>query len=148
MTNIFNNMQVPFTAPAKVAAPEAVKVQDAVAASNVSGTDKVELSSQPKQRKGPIRAVKDFIGGIKKFFASAGEYVKGTVKGIATGAALGSVIYTIGDIANKAKKKTGKAHMVLAGVAAVGSIAANLWNASLNASEKSSNIDHRYSGHQ
>ena len=38
--------------------------------------------------------------------------------------------------------------MVLAGVAAVGSIAANLWNASLNASEKSSNIDHRYSGHQ
>lgn len=148
MTGIFNNMQVPYTAPAKVATPEAVKVQDAVAASNVSGTDKVELSSQPKEKKGPIRAIKDFIGGVKKFFSTTGEYAKGATKGVVTGAALGSVIYTIGDIANKVKKKTGKAHMVLAGIAAVGSVAAGLWNASLNASEKASNIDHRYSGHQ
>lgn len=148
MTNIFNNMQVPYTAPAKVASPETVKVQDAVAASTVSGSDKVELSSQPKQRKGPIRAVKDFIGGVKKFFSTTGEYVKGTVKGLVTGAALGSVIYTVGDIANKVKKKSGKGHMVLAGIAGVASVAASLWNASLNATEKASNIDHRYSGHQ
>lgn len=141
-------MQVPYTAPAKVASPETVKVQDAVAASTVSGSDKVELSSQPKQRKGPVRAVKDFIGGVKKFFSTTGEYVKGTVKGLVTGAALGSVIYTVGDIANKVKKKAGKGHMVLAGIAGVASVAASLWNASLNASEKASNIDHRYSGHQ
>lgn len=148
MTSIFNNMQVPYTAPAQVAPNQTVKVKDAVAASNVSAGDEVELSAQPKQRKGPIRAVKDFIAGVKKFFSTTGEYVKGTVKGVATGAALGSVIYTVGDLANKAKKKTGKAHMVLAGIAAVGSVAAGLWNASLNASEKASNIDHRYSGHQ
>lgn len=141
-------MQVPYTAPAKVASPETVKVQDAVAASTVSGSDKVELSSQPKQRKGPVRAVKDFIGGVKKFFSTTGEYVKGTVKGLVTGAALGSVIYTVGDIANKVKKKSGKGHMVLAGIAGVASVAASLWNASLNATEKASNIDHRYSGHQ
>lgn len=149
MTNIFNTIQsVPYTAPAKVSSPESVKVQDAVAASNVVGQDQVELTAQPKKKKGPIKAVKEFIGNIKKFFSTAGEYVKGTAKGVVTGAALGSVIYTVGDIANKARKKTGKGHVVLAGAAAVISVAANLWNASLNASEKASNIEHRYTGHQ
>lgn len=148
MTSIFNNMQVPYTAPASVAAPETVKVKDAVAASNVAQEDKVELSTQAKEKKGPIKSVKEFIGNVKKFFSTTGEYVKGTAKGIVTGAALGSVIYTVGDIANKVRKKSGKAHVVLAGVAAAGSIAANLWNSSLNASEKASNIDHRYTGHK
>ena len=148
MTNIFNGIQtVPYTAPAQTAPQSSVQVKDAVASSSVSTGDKVDLSSKSKEKKGPVRAVKDFIASFKKFFSTTGEYVKGTAKGLVTGAALGSVVYTAGSIVNKVKNKSGKAHIILAGVAAAGSLAVNLWNASLNASEKASNIEHRYTGH-
>lgn len=147
MTNIFNGVNsVPYTAPAEVSKRPEIQVRDVVS-SNPVGSDSVEISGNKKVKKGPIKALKGFIGNVKKFFASASEYVKGGFKGIVTGAALGSVIYTAGSIINKVRNKNGKGHIILASLAGIGSIAANLWTASLNSTEKQSQIEHRWTGH-
>lgn len=162
-SDIFNNMQLisqPVTQPQKQQAVSSpVTVKDAIPSSGVTNqeSDTVELQTQPKQKKGIIRKVKDTIANIKKFCAATKEYTKGVFKGVFAGAVAGSVVYTAGDIFNAVKKKAAekaetqakrmpnKALAVLVGVAALG---INIWTASLNATEAKSNIDHRWTGHK
>ncbi len=165
-TNIFTNMPgfntVAPTQNSSASNPSAqIKVKDAIEAANVksqTNSDNVELSSKEneKEKKGPIKTVKSFIASIKKFFASAGAYINGTFKGITSGAVAGSVIYTLGSIINgikaKSAAKTGADFKKLpnkaAAIAAAAiALAANIWNASLNATEKQSEIEHRWTGH-
>ena len=168
MTGIFTNfpktaMQETPKAPTSVQnqAPQSVTVKEAIPASTVSN-DSVDLSNK-KEKKGIIKSVKGFVAGVKKFFAAVGEYTKGTFKGIATGAIAGSVVYTAGNafnairqgLANRSAEKAGEQvakvvkkfpSKVAAGLVAVGALAANLWTASLNTTEKQSEIDMRWTG--
>lgn len=172
MSDIFNSMQIPYSTTTQktetpAAAAPTVTVKEAIPASNVQEQqpDTVEISSKKTEKKGPIKSLKGFIANIKKFFATTGEYVKGTVKGIASGAVAGSLVYTAGaaingvkqGTANRAAKKAGQEvaatvkkipNKALAVVVGGVALAASLWNASLNATEKNSNIDHRWTGHQ
>lgn len=147
-----------------------VQVKDVIPATETKATtpvtDSVEITTQPKEKKGIIKSVKTFIANIKKAFATVSEYSKGMAKGAATGAVAGSLVYTLGAIMNgvktkaaqKAAQKAGEEFVLknvkripnklLAGIVAVGAIAVNLWNASLNATEKKSEIEHRWTGHQ
>lgn len=167
MSSIFSNFT---TAATKVQQPQETKqvtqpiAVKEVIAENTQSADTVELSSNNKEtKKGPIKAVKGFIANVKKFFATAGEYTKGAVKGITTGAIAGSVVYTGGTVfnairqgvANRSAQKAGEEvakvvkkfpSKVMAGVVAVGALAANIWTASLNATEKQSEIDMRWTG--
>ena len=172
MSDIFTNMQIPYSAPtqAKEAAPvqttQPITVKDAIPTTKVKEqqTDSVEISSQENKKKGPIKSLKEFIANIKKFFATTGEYAKGTAKGITSGVVAGSVVYTAGSVINFAKQKAANSAAKKAGeetakvvkkipnkalAVVVGGIAlaANIWTASLNATEKGSNIDHRWTGH-
>lgn len=154
MTNIFNDMP-PVTMPTRtvVAVPQATTtVQTAIpAAPATPGTDTVEISKEKPKKQGPIKKLKNFIANIKKTCATAGEYVKGGTKGITSGVVAGSVIYTAGQIAKKFAKEGSKLAKVpnkaFAIVAGVGLFAANIWTASLNATEKRSDIEHRWTGH-
>lgn len=146
--------------PVKPSASQPVSVQEAIPAASVNNkpqTDSVELQSAPKKKRGPIRVLKDTIAGIKKAFASFKEYAKGTVKGITTGFAAGSMVFTAGSIFNALKAKSAQKaglevvkkfpNKLVAGVVAAGALAVNLWTASLNATEAKSDIDHRWKGH-
>ncbi len=165
MSDVFNNIQIPNynkSQPSNMqnsVQNEKLKVSDSLSASNVKNNtaDTVEISSENQTKsQGPIHKLKSFIGNIKKFFSTTGEYVKGTAKGISTGIVAGSVVYTGGSIINgikgkmaaksgeTAKKIPNKALAVTVGVL---SLAANIWTASLNATEKQSAIDHRWTGH-
>lgn len=169
MTEIFSGMpsvNAQYTAPVQqktTETAESVQVKTAIPASNVAAdkTDSVELSASKKEKKGPIKTIKGFIANVKKFFATTGAYAKGTAKGIMTGAVAGSVVYTGGAIINgiktKAAQKAGEEAMqkvskvpnkLLAGAVALIALGANIWNASLNATEANSNIDHRWTGHK
>lgn len=172
MSDIFSNMQIPYSTTTQKTetpevAPQTVTVKESIPASNVKEqpSDTVELSTTQPKKKGPIKSLKGFIANVKKFFATTGEYVKGTAKGIVSGAVAGSVVYTAGavingarqGVANRTARKAGeevaqvvkkipnKPLAILVGGIA---LAASIWNASLNATEKSSNIDHRWTGHQ
>lgn len=177
MTDVFNNMPPvgaqqyrPNTVVQDVQASASVK--DAIAASGFSGdipSDSVQISGGKAKKRGPIKSLKHFIANIKKFFASAGEYIKGTTKGLVSGAAAGAIVYTAGDLINasrgKAAAKAAQAaaeagtepivkavkkipNKFLAGVVLVGAVAINLWKSSLNATEKRSDIEHRWTGHE
>lgn len=156
MSDVFNAIQtIPNTVSTvqKIEQPK-VTVQDSIPAANVASHDKVEISSGTKEKKGFIASVKGGISGMKKFFASTGAYIKGTAKGIGQGAVVGSLIYTGGSIVNAIKGKKANAadfkklpNRALAIVGAGLALAANLWTASLNATEAKSNIDHRWKGH-
>lgn len=133
----------------------------------VPQVDTLEVTTQPKEKKGPVKAVKGFIANVKKFFATTGAYIAGTFKGITSGAIAGSVVFTGATLVNtvkqkkydklvkiatekqtdlpkKLKKLPAKPLAILAGAVALG---AGLWNASLNATEKQSEIEHRWTGH-
>ena len=144
-----------------VQSQQSISVKDAIPASSVT-EDSVQLSNK-KEKKGLIKSVKGFIAGVKKFFAAAGEYTKGTVKGLVTGAVAGSVVYTGGTAFNTIKQKLADRSATQAGeqaakiakkfpakvaacIVAAGALAANLWTASLNATEKQSQIDMRWTG--
>lgn len=162
MSNIFGDMQIPYTA-APVVAPAAetqkIAVKDALPASNVKieqPADSVEISTKPA-KKGPIKSLKTGIANFKKFFATTGEYIKGTAKGITKGVVAGSVVFTSGSIINhfkgKSAEKAGQAfkklpNKALAIVAGGLALAGSLWTASLNATEKNSEIEHRWTGHK
>lgn len=207
MSSIFNDIQkIPYTAPvnSQPLEPAKVQVQEAIPASTVSKSDKVEFSTQKPEKKSIIKTVKGGIANIKKFFASTGAYVKGAAKGVEQGIIAGSVVYTGGSVINSINaKKAGFKHVympinqpiadvatksggkiktalsnfikkfgskakeagaevatqtatefkkvpnkALAFVAAGIAIGVNLWNASLNATEKNSEIEHRWTGHK
>lgn len=167
MTSVFNDITVKQTTPQQlsvqqpVATTQPVTVKEAISASNVSDT--VEISNKKAKKKGPIKATKEFIANVKKFFATVGAYTKGTVKGITSAAVAGSVVYTAGTVinatkqgvANRAAKKAGTElpavikkfpSKVAAGIVAVGAIALSLWNASLDATQKQSEINMKWTG--
>lgn len=167
MTSVFNDITVKQTTPQQVsvqqpvATTQPVTVQEAISASNVSDT--VEISNKKTKKKGPIKATKEFIANVKKFFATVGAYTKGTAKGVANGAIAGSVVFTTGSVinavkqgsANRAAKKAGEEaakvvkkfpSKVAAGIVAVGAFALSLWNASLDATQKQSEIDMKWTG--
>ncbi len=153
MTSVFSDMTVniPNSAvTAQTAVSPSVKVGAAIPPSAAAETksDTVELSTSEKNtKKGPIKTVKTVIANVKKFAATTGEYTKGVIKGIGTGAVAGSLIYTGGEIIKHVKPAAKVPNTALAIVAAAGALAVNLWNASLNATEKNSGIDHRWIGH-
>ena len=172
MSDIFTNFT---TTASKVQQPQAtqqvtqpIAVKEVIA-ENSSKADSVELSSNNKEtKKGPIKAVKGFIANVKKFFATAGEYTKGLFKGITSGFVAGSVVFTGGSaingirqfLADKAGRKVAQEageefvqkavkkfpSKVAAGIVAAGALAASIWNASLNATQKQSEIDMRWTG--
>lgn len=167
MTEIFSNMpqpgiQYPQAQKAQTT-DKPVTVKDAMSEPEkpvgAQQADSIEISSkqkEQKEKKGPIKTIKGFIANVKKFTATTSEYVKGTIKGLATGAVAGSVVYTAGQIINSVKTKSalkaGKEatkipNKLLAGAVAVIALGANIWTASLNATEKQSQIDHRWTGH-
>ena len=173
MSDVFSDMPpvdvLKYNAP-KVVAEQSkqMTINDALPASkvNANSADSVELSTTKKEKKkGPIKRLKSFIANVKKFFASAGEYTKGFFKGLVQGATAGALIYTAGDIINYAKTSAASKAAAEAGteaaakvvkkipnkalaiVALVGALAINLWNSSLNATEKRSEIEHRWTGH-
>lgn len=167
MSAIFNDFSttatkvVPQTPSVMPQSSQSVSVKEAIPASTVA-SDTVEISNK-KEKKGLIKSVKGFIAGVKKFFAAAGEYTKGTVKGLTSGVVAGSIVYTGGTafnairqtLANRSAQKAGEEVVkvvkkfpskVAAGIVAVGALAGNLWTASLNATEKQSEIDMRWTG--
>ncbi len=164
MSDIFNNIQIPYTstqtgnaAVSELQKKESAVVKDSISASPCNNNvDSIEIKTeQQKQKKNPIKSLKTFIANIKKFFASAGEYIKGGAKGIAAGSVAGSLIYTAGSILNHFKSKSAEKAGTVAkktpnkalAIAAAGiAVAASLWNASLNATERNSNIDLRWQG--
>lgn len=134
-----------------------VTIEQAISAKSVSNPDTFENTTTKKTKKGPIKALKGFIADVKKFFSTTGTYIGGTAKGIGQGAVAGSLVYTIGSIINhtrgKAALKAGKdvkniPNKFLALAVAGVTIAGNIWNASLDATQKQSEIDHRWTGHQ
>ena len=157
MNNVFDNMP-PVSIPTRsvIAEPKvSTTIKDAIPAAKTteSASDSVEITQQTEttQKKGPIKSVKNFIANIKKTFTSASEYVKGTAKGIGSGAVAASLIYTGGQVIKRFAKPESKLSKIhnkpLAIIAGIGILAANLWTASLNASEKRSQIEHRWTGH-
>ncbi len=130
-----------------------VKMNDALppASADVSAkgdTFETSEAKEPKKRKGPIKALKSMIANVKKFGASTAEYSKGLIKGLGFGVVAGSVLYTGGEAVKHFKPKAKVPNKLLAGLVLAGSIAVNMWNASLNATEKNSEIDHRWLGHK
>lgn len=128
--------------------------------------DKAAFSNEVKpeqksEKKGVVRGFKNLVGGIKKFFVNVGEYAKGTAKGLFYGAIGAAGVLGVdalrngfkeikrikaGKVAaegNKFKYLSGKGK-VAAGVVALAVMGYQLFKASLNASEKRSDVDHRW----
>ncbi len=121
------------------------------------------VTQEPKKKKGFIRKFKDGMSSFKKSCVVADEYAKGTFKGlffggIAAGAVLGADAIKgaskiikdtkAGEIAEKAVKVLSTKGKVVAGALGLAVLGYNLFKASLNASEKKANVDHRWgSGH-
>lgn len=98
-----------------------------------------------KEKKSFVSKFSSFIGSVKKFFASAGEYTKGFFKGIASGAVVGSIIYTGSSVIKAIKKQPkSKATAALSIVAAAGAFVYNMYKAYLNSNDATAKIDHRY----
>ena len=145
-SNIFNDIsQTTQSAQSYSSAPTTVKVTDvmpSIPAAGTMDTDKVDLTSAKKTKE-------------KKGVATFNEYSKGFFKGIKNGAIFASLIYTGGSVINKiaaiTKKKnpaiSNKAIVITAAVSAIASLGVSLWKSSLNASEKRSDIEHRWTGH-
>lgn len=117
------------------------------------------VTQEPKKKKSLIRKFKDGYASFKKGLITAGEYAKSTVKGvffggIAAGGVLGAdaimgatkIIKNAkaGEAIDKAVKVLSTKGKVLAGIAGVAVLGYNLFQASLNASEKKAEVDHRW----
>lgn len=118
---------------------------------------------EPKKKKSLIRKFKDGYASFKKGLITAGEYTKGTVKGLFYGGVVAGGVVGVdaimgaskiiksakaGELADKAVKVLSTKGKVLAGVVGLAVLGYNLFQASLNASEKKADIDHRWgSGH-
>jgi hypothetical protein len=146
------------TQPVKTTVAEVTPA--AVSVNDEKSTDTVELSTQTNEKpkkKGPIKKLKGFIANVKKTFATISEYTKGTLRGIKNAVVGGSIVYTAGNIANyfktKSAQKAGEEtvkkipNKLLAGIVAVGAIGTSIWQSSLNATQRGSEIEHRWTGH-
>jgi|GEM_PF-6821621 len=124
--------------------------QDEFRASNTPAAAQI---NQQSKRTGPIQGVKNFIAGFKKAWINVSEYTKGTVLGAAEGTVLGALTYGgiravkyVRGAASTRPKLLGKIGVGLAAVAGLGH---SLFKASLNVSERTANVDHRFNtGHR
>ncbi len=133
----------------------------------------VEDAPTPKEKKvSLVQRFKNCVAGMKKFFISSWEYTKGTAKGLFYGAVaaagvlgadaviglaknynqMTNVVENVAPEAMGTAKKTAKLlskkGKFFAGLAAVATFGYQLFKASLNVSEKSAAVDHRWgSGH-
>ena len=159
MTNIFSAIENQYTAPIVTKPNVSVSMEDALAASKVKNEpDTFETrKTDNKKKKGPIKTLKGIISSYKKWFATAGSYISGTFKGLKDGVIGGSIIYTAGSAINFIRQysaqKAGKEiknipNKFIAIAVGVAALAVNLWNASLEASDKRSEIEHMYEGHK
>lgn len=121
------------------------------------------VTQEPKKKKSFIRKFKDGFASVKKFFIGVGEYAKGTVKGLFYGGiAAGGVVGVdaimgatkiiksakAGEVVNKAAKVLSTKGKVAAGAIGLAVLGYQLFKASLNATEKKADVDHRWgSGH-
>ncbi len=101
-----------------------------------------------KEKKGPIKTIKTFIANVQKCAVSTTEYAKGLSKGVFTGGIAASLIYTGGQVVKHFKPNSKIPSKPLAIVAAAGAVLVNLWTASLNATQRRSDVDHRWIGHK
>lgn len=145
----------------KPAQPKAETVTEPAKADTVEVSE--EAKKEPKEKKSFIRSFKDGFASIKKFFIGVGEYTKGAVKGlfyggIAAGAIVGADAIKgaariikdakAGEVAGKAVKVLSTKGKVAAGVVGLAVLGYQLFKASLNATEKKADVDHRWgSGH-
>jgi hypothetical protein len=126
-----------------------------------------EVITQEPKKKSIIRKFKDGFSSIKKFFIGIGEYTKGAVKGLLYGGIAASSIIGIDAVkgatriikdakagnlisngAKEAVKVLSTKGKIVAGTVGLGVMAYQLFQASLNASEKKAGVDHRWgSGH-
>ena len=149
MAEIFSNMNIsnkPVT-PNASSQQVGIPVQTALPATKVNN-DQVQLS-QPKEKMSIFKRISKGIANIKKSFVSFGEHTKGVFAGVGKGAVAGSLVYTGGALINHFKKGPKKVHNVLlATIAGATTLGLNVWKGHLNANEKMSDIDHRWTGHQ
>lgn len=144
---IFSSMPITGAAGASNAGPRrTLTVNDALYSREIQPYDSFEMQGNaPKP--GFIAGIKRHIAGAKKFFARTAEYTKGFFGGLFDGAVYGSVIYTGSNLINFFKKSSKLPSKFLAIGAAAAAMGLNLWNASLNATQRESEIDHRWIGH-
>ncbi len=161
-STVFSGMpQYQFSKGITQATSEPLTVKDALPSSNImnlpttqTNKDSIELSETKKKKKGPIRRIKEFIANIKKTIATSEEYVKGFARGIGKGSVMAAFLYTGSNMINYVRNHSGKENVkqipsrALAITGLVISLGASLWNASLNATERNSQIDHRWNGHK
>lgn len=160
----FEKLNSPMQAQSQTVIPTAAtKVEpDQVVIGNVPETpsaakETAEAVKAPetKEKKGPIRAIKDFIRTIKKFNTSVAEYVKGTFKGLIEGFLAGSGVFAVTSIINHFKKPVTKAiegakkskvlpTKALGIITGILVLAGNLWSASLKANKKKADVDHEW----
>lgn len=102
----------------------------------------------------PIQGTKNVISGVQKAWINLEEYVKGTAMGIFVGIVTGGLTYGIiagvkairSGIRNVKMTTMNKAASIGVGIATLGYY---LFNASLNVSERTAGVDHRYNtGHR
>lgn len=149
MPEVFSNMNISnkLVKPNVNNQQAGIPVQNVLPATNVS-QDQVQLT-QPKEKMSVFKRISKGIANIKKGFVSFGEHTKGVFSGLGKGAVVGSLIYTGGAIINQLKKGPKKIHnVVLASLGAAATVGLNVWKGHLNANEKMSDIDHRWTGHQ
>ncbi len=172
MSEIFTNMGFPnpplTTVPAQSTPVDTAIESKAVATQNIKETPNDEFVSQDKdtkqKKKGLFSTLRTFISDFKKGITNISEYSKGLAKGIKDGVVFGSIAYTGVSVKHafdmhtmkKAAERAGeaipqftKSKLALPITVAVVSAAIikNLWNASLSANRKKSDIHHTYIGH-
>lgn len=145
----------------------------------LAASPQVYAQPQEKQNAGVVQSFKNIVAGVKKFFTAASEYTVGTVKGLVLGGIAAGVTYagiwtaniiragsqdtssvdkavtdeTAKEVLNTLNKiKNARPGMAGTAIAlGIGSLPViySLYGASLNVSEKTAGIDHKYNtGHR
>lgn len=136
-TSAFQNIGMDLSKPPTISAAKAVEPD----------TVDIKKPEEKKEKKGPIRAIKDFIGSMKKFGNTISGYTKGTIKGAFQGFLVGSGIYTVSKIVSSFNLKAGKKALpakALGIISAGLTLIATYWNTSLNVNQQNADVDHRW----
>lgn len=103
------------------------------------------------EKKGFMTKAKDKFIGVRKFFIDLSHITAGTLKGAFWGALTGFGVagaVAVRNLVKKAPTTLGTGGKILAGVAAVGVMAGNIFKSKLDANEAKAKLDHRWeTGH-
>lgn len=115
---------------------------------------------EPKKEKtGLVQGFKNMVSAFKKGWVNLAEYTSGTVKGLFNGLIAAGGVYVLAfghdkiknigkEAAHKLAETPGFIKHTVAGIAFLSALCISWYNSSLNVSEKSAKIDHRYNtGH-